>query len=328
MIHDPTPPPACCACAKSRPARAPPDPGEQERRVGSWGCVSCHSLRLPGRIATLAEVSDTLPDSGTGLARWWAATAPRTSWAADTYAELIDRAGPAGERHATTLSLSLDSRMVPVRSRTAGVGYGAAAVLRQEMNTLVAALRSADLSPSGWLTPGQIAVMLRSAYDPPSPHAGTPREARPVACDRGAGRRHRDLGAGCAPTPLTMRCCGSASGRGRWCIGFLSPVLLSTGIQRSFSLICTPMRSRCCCSRHPAKKKVEHILRPGPAREDRPDRRCLPDRRVPRRAPTRSRPHRRTASFATPASSPSPHPPSKNSTQPLPPSSKPRSRHP
>jgi hypothetical protein len=34
------------------------------------------------------------------------------------------------------------------------------------MNTLVAALRSADLTPSGWLTPGQITVILRSAYNP------------------------------------------------------------------------------------------------------------------------------------------------------------------
>src|SRR5699024_12512103 len=51
--------------------------------------------------------------------------------------------------------------------RTAGGGLkGAAAVLRQEMSTLNAALRSADLAPSGWLSPGQVAVALRSAYDP------------------------------------------------------------------------------------------------------------------------------------------------------------------
>ena len=108
------------------------------------------------------------PDSGTGLAEWWEAhgTADDT-WAAQTYAELIDRAGPAGERHATTLSLALDMNTAARQIRTAGGGLrGAAAVLRQEMNTLVAALRSADLAPSGWLTPGQIAVILRSAYDP------------------------------------------------------------------------------------------------------------------------------------------------------------------
>jgi hypothetical protein len=40
--------------------------------------------------------------------------------------------------------------------------------------------------------------------------------------------------------------------------GFLPPVLLSTGIQRSFSLICTPMRSD-QAARDIRKKKVEHI---------------------------------------------------------------------
>ena len=40
--------------------------------------------------------------------------------------------------------------------------------------------------------------------------------------------------------------------------GFLSPLLLSTGIQRSFSLICTPMRSD-QAARDIRKKKVEHI---------------------------------------------------------------------
>lgn len=111
----------------------------------------------------------TLPDSGAGLAEWWTTRGQPedTSWAATTYAELIDRTGPAGERHATSLSLSLDMRNATGQIRTAGGGIrGAAAVLRQEMNTLTAALRSADLTPSGWLTPGQIAVILRSAYDP------------------------------------------------------------------------------------------------------------------------------------------------------------------
>src|SRR3546814_7980516 len=51
--------------------------------------------------------------------------------------------------------------------RAAGGGNrGSAAVLRQEMSTIVAALRSADLSPSDWLEPGDLAVILRGAYDP------------------------------------------------------------------------------------------------------------------------------------------------------------------
>lgn len=34
------------------------------------------------------------------------------------------------------------------------------------MGTLTTALRSADLNPSGWLGAGDVAVILRSAYDP------------------------------------------------------------------------------------------------------------------------------------------------------------------
>ena len=117
------------------------DPGEQERRVTSWGRVLATVCRS-GRIATLQVLERTLPDSGTGLAEWWASHGiSDDSWAATTYAELIDRAGPAGERHATTLSLSLDMKAAARQIRTAGGGLrGAAAVLRQEMNTLVAAL--------------------------------------------------------------------------------------------------------------------------------------------------------------------------------------------
>src|SRR5699024_5020090 len=143
------------------------DPDEQERRVTSWGRVLATACRS-GRIVTLQVLERTLPDSGTGLAEWWEAHGTDDdTWAATTYAELIDRAGPAGERHATTLSLSLDLKNAARQIRTAGGGIrGAAAVLRQEMSTLVAALRSADLTPSGWLTPGQIAVIRRGAYDP------------------------------------------------------------------------------------------------------------------------------------------------------------------
>lgn len=141
----------------------------------------------------------------------------------------------------------------------AGLVRGAAAVLRQEMNTLVAALRSADLSPSGWLTPGQIAVMLRSAYDlGHCRHPGTARQARPVPRDRRSGRRHRNLGQAAHRLRPPRGALGQRVAAVAGLSGFLSPVLLSTGIQRSFSLICTPMRSD-AAARDIRKKKVEHI---------------------------------------------------------------------
>ena len=260
MIHDPRQGRLTVVCEVTHPAFVLLDPGEQERRVTSWGRVLATVCRS-GRIATLQVLERTLPDSGTGLAEWWAThgTADDT-WAATTYAELIERAGPAGERHATTLSLSLDMKTAARQIRTAGGGIrGAAAVLRQEMSTLTAALRSADLTPRGWLSPGQIAVILRAAYDPAiaatlarhgelGQHLAT---AGPVAVNESWTRlrtdsaHHAVLWINEWPRSMVYP-------------GFLSPVLLSTGIQRSFSLLCTPLRSD-QAARDIRKKKVEHI---------------------------------------------------------------------
>ncbi|WP_337006980.1 SCO6880 family protein [Microbacterium sp. LB12] len=260
MIRDPHAATLTVVCDVTHPAFVLLDPGEQERRVTTWGRALATVCRS-GRIATLQVLERTLPDSGTGLAEWWTTHGtPDGSWAADTYAELIERAGPAGERHATTISLSLDMKAAARQIRTAGGGIkGAAGVLRQEMSTLASALRSADLAPSGWLDAGQIAVILRSAYDP----------AVASALER-HGQIGRDL-ATAGPVAVTetwgnLRT-DSAHHAVLWISewprslvypGFTAPILLSTGIQRAVSLIYTPMRSD-QAARDIRRKKVEYI---------------------------------------------------------------------
>ncbi|MBX3086867.1 MAG: PrgI family protein [Cryobacterium sp.] len=260
MVHDPTAETLTAIVAVSHPAFVLLDPGEQERRVSSWGRVLATVCRS-GRISMLQVLERTLPDSGSGLAEWWASHGVAdASWASTTYAELIDRAGPAGERHATTLSLSLDMRAASRQIRTAGGGIrGAAAVLRQEMSTLVAALRSADLSPSSWLTSGEIAVILRSAYDPAvaatlERHGELGQSlatAGPVAVNESWSRLRTD-------SAFHAVLWISEWPRSMVYPGFLAPLLLSTGIQRSFSLLCTPMRSD-QAARDIRKKKTEYI---------------------------------------------------------------------
>jgi hypothetical protein len=260
MIHDPRQATLTVVTEVTHPAFILLDAGEQERRVTSWGRVLATVCRS-GRIATLQVLERTLPDSGSGLAEWWAEHGTDDgSWAATTYRELIERAGPAGERHATTVSLSLDMKGAARQIRTAGGGIrGAAAVLRQEMATLTAALRSADLTPSGWLGPGQVAVILRSAYDPAvaatlERHGRLGQElaaAGPVAVTETWGNLRTDSA---WHTVLWV----SEWPRSLVYPGFLAPVLLSTGIQRSVSLIYTPMRSD-QAARDIRKKKVEHI---------------------------------------------------------------------
>ena len=260
MVHDPHQATLTAIVGVTHPAFILLDPIEQQRRVTSWGRVLATACRS-GRIASLQVMERTLPDSGRGLAAWWSQHGSNDgSWSATTYGELIDRAGPAGERHASTISVSLDLKASSRAIRAAGGGNrGAVAVLRQEMSTMTAALRAADLTPSGWLEPGDLAVILRSAYDPV------------VA---GALERHGDLGRDLAiagPVAVSESWSSVRSDSAHHCVlwvsewprslvypGFLAPVLLSSGVRRTFSLLYTPMRTD-QAARDIRKKKTEYI---------------------------------------------------------------------
>ncbi|CUR54336.1 SCO6880 family protein [Nocardioides sp.] len=260
MVHDPHQATLTAVVAVSHPAFILLDPIDQERRVVSWGRVLSTACRS-GRIASLQVMERTLPDSGKGLTDWWSAHGNHdNTWTSTTYAELIDRAGPAGERHASTISLALNMKTAARAIRAAGGGNrGAAEVLRQEMTTITAALRAADLAPSDWLAPGDLAIMLRGAYDP-------------VVAS--ALERHGDLGrdlATAGPVAVTETWSSLRSDSAHHCVlwisewprslvfpGFLAPVLLSSGVRRTFSMLYTPMRTD-QASRDIRKKKTEYI---------------------------------------------------------------------
>jgi hypothetical protein len=260
MIYDPHAATLTAIIGVAHPAFVLLDPAAQERRVVAWGRVLATTCRS-GRIAALQVSERTLPDSGKGLEQWWDSHGTKDqTWTSQTYAELIDRAGPAGERHASTVSISLGMRVAGRAIRAAGGGMkGAAAVLREEMSTMVAALRSADLSPGDWLTAGDLAVILRSAYDPA------------VA---GALERHGEVGrdlATAGPVAVTESWGSLRSDSAHHSVlwisewprslvfpGFLAPVLLSSGIRRTFTLLYTPLRTD-RAARDIRKKKTEYI---------------------------------------------------------------------
>ncbi|KQW42699.1 hypothetical protein ASC77_23445 [Nocardioides sp. Root1257] len=260
MVHDPHAATLTAIVGVSHPAFVLLDPSEKERRVVGWGRVLATACRS-GRLASVQVTERTLPDSGKGLADWWTQHGHRSgSWAATTYEELVERAGPAGERHASTISISLDLKAARRAIRAAGGGTrGAAAVLRQEMSTMTAALRSADLSPSGWLTPGDLALILRGAYDP---------------AVVGALERHGNLGrdlATAGPVSVSESWASLRSDSAHHCVlwisewprslvfpGFLAPLLLSSGIRRTFTLLYSPMRND-RAARDIRKKKTEYI---------------------------------------------------------------------
>ncbi len=260
MIHDPHAQTLTAILGVSHPAFVLLDPSEQQRRVSGWGRVLASACRST-RIARIQVSERTLPDSGSGLAEWWRTHGTDDgSWAATTYRELIDRAGPAGERHATTISLALDMKAAARQIRTSGGGMrGAAAVLRQEMTTLTTALRAAELTSTGWLTPGEVAVILRSAYDPAAApalerHGTLGRDlatAGPVAVTETWGRLRSD-------SAFHAVLWINEWPRSQVYPGFLAPLVLSNGILRTLALHYTPVRAD-QAARDLRKKKTELI---------------------------------------------------------------------
>ena len=235
------------------------DAAEQQRRVDGWGRVLSGACRT-ARLARLQVLERTLPDSGSGLARWWAEHGiDDGSWVARTYAELIARAGPAAERHVTTLSVALDLKAAARAIRIAGGGMsGAAAVLRQQMRSLTTALQAADLAPVSWYGPGELAVLLRSAYDPQvaatlerDPAGAELAAAGPVAVDEAWEGLRSDSG-----HHAVLWICEWP--RTQVYPGFLAPVLLTSGVRRSFSLICDPVRAD-LAARDIRRKKTEYL---------------------------------------------------------------------
>lgn len=260
MIHDPHAQTLTAVLGVSHPAFVLLDPAEQHRRVAGWGRVLARACRS-GRISRVQVCERTLLDSGTGLDEWWDRHGVDDgSWAAATYRELIARAGPAGERHATTVSIALDLQAAGRQIRAGGGGMrGSASVLRQEMAAIVSALRAADLAAGDWLGPGDLAAVLRSAYDPAAslalerhPSIGKSlADAGPVAVTETWDRLRSDSA---HHVVLWI----SEWPRSQVFPGFLSPLVLSNGVLRTMSLHYVPVRSD-HAARDIRRKKTELI---------------------------------------------------------------------
>lgn len=260
MVHDPHAATLTCVLEVAHASFVLLDPGEQERRVHAWGRVLATVCRS-SRIARLQVLERVVPDSGSGLTQWWKEHGiDDGSWVARNYSELIAQAGPAGEKHVSTISLSLDMRAAARAIRTSGGGLkGAAVVLRQEMRSLTTALRTADLCPSDWYTPGQLAIMLRTAYDPgiaaTLERAGTIGHdlatAGPVAVEETWDRLRSD-------SAYHVVLWISEWPRSAVFPGFLSPLILSSGIRRAVTILCDPVRSD-EAARDIRRRRVEHL---------------------------------------------------------------------
>lgn len=259
MVHDPHAQQLIAIAELSHRGFLLLDPSDQQRRISGWSRVLATACRS-NRIARIQVLERTLPDSGTGLNQWWADHGNDDgSWISSTYKELINMAGPAAERHTTTISVALDLKAAARAVRAAGGGIrGAAQMLRQEITSLTGALESADLKAVRWKTPADLSVALRTAYDPQaaaaieqSGRSGRLATAGPVAIEetwdalRSDSAHHAVLWVSEWPRTSVYP-------------GFLAPLILTGGVQRSISIVIDPVNA-VTATRQIRKKKTEYL---------------------------------------------------------------------
>lgn len=167
MVHDPHRGRLTAVAHVTHPAYVLLAPDDQARRVAAWSRVLA-GVAATGTCAGVQVLESALPDPGLGVRGWWNEHGVHDdSWASREYATLMAQAAPSSSTHRTLLALSLDLRKAARSVRAAGRGMtGAAAVLRGDMATFEAALSAAELHCEGWLSPQQLAVVIRQAYDP------------------------------------------------------------------------------------------------------------------------------------------------------------------
>lgn len=244
MVHDPYRRTLSVTAAVSHHAFVLLSPGEQDRRVCGWGRVLA-AIAGTGQIRTVQVLEATIPDTGSEVAAYWADHAARAGgWAERTYAQLIEHAAPSSSRHRTTITITLDLARAARVIRKHGRGIPAAAtVLRQDMHTLSAALRAAEMQVSGWLGPEELAQLIRGAYDPSAVAAKT-------TCHDSAARLATSGPVGLVEHWDHFVADGSAHTAVLWIsewprsevlASFLHPLILKAGVHKTFCLVAQPI---------------------------------------------------------------------------------------
>lgn len=167
MVHDPHRHTLSAVMRVAHPAYVLLSPDDQQRRVSAWSRVLA-GVAAAGSCAGVQILESSFPDPGHAVREWYRERGVHDGgWADDQYRALMSDAAPASCTHRTLITVSLDLRRAGRAVRDAGGGIaGAAAVLRGDMSTCAASLRAADLHTEGWLSPTDLAVAVRQAYDP------------------------------------------------------------------------------------------------------------------------------------------------------------------
>jgi len=140
------------------------DPEAQQRRLARWGLVL--STAAGTSIRRLQWLERTVPAQGDELARWLheqrdPALPPRGTPVVESYLELISAGARVSQEHEILVAVQVDASRLSDRGREALAGE-----LAEQVQRVVRGLRDADVSVLGALSPGQLARLLRTSFDP------------------------------------------------------------------------------------------------------------------------------------------------------------------
>jgi hypothetical protein len=259
MVHDPHRATLSASCVITHPAYALLAPEDRHQRVTGWGRALAH-LSASGQCATVQVLEATLPDPGRGIVGYWQnnATPDDSSWAAGEYRELMMTAAPSSSAHRSTITVSLDLKRAAKAVRDAGRGItGAAAVLRQDLESVEKSLSEAGLRVQRWLAEADLAALIRSSYDPAetaitadSPGAKLT-VAGPVAVQEHWGYLQHD-------TAVSAVLWISEWPRIDVAPHFLHPLVFAAGVRKTLSIVAKPL-STAEALRDIRKQKVEYL---------------------------------------------------------------------
>jgi hypothetical protein len=139
------------------------DPEVQERRLAQWGTVLSTAANAP--IRRLQWIERTAPAQGDELARWLheardPSLPPRGTPIVESYLELIGQSTQVTHDHEILLAVQLDT------SRLHGSSELIPEQVIEQVGHIARGLEAAEIKVLGALGAGQLARVLRTAFDP------------------------------------------------------------------------------------------------------------------------------------------------------------------
>jgi hypothetical protein len=240
------------------------DEAEQVRRLASWAAVQASMARQGSPISRLQWLERTLPEVGDEMRSFFEDQAQERAGtpAHLSYSELLVSAQPVTQQHETYLVLQVSTAKASRAIKHAGGGdKGAVAVLYRELDHLQRRLRESDLTVSGFLSGDELAMLIRTQFDPDEALTETKRQAAQAAQSdsmvsaRSAWPMATEVSWGHYRTDKTYHITYWVSEWPKLGVrpSFLSPLLLtSNGITRTVSVVAEPIPTA------KAVRKVEH----------------------------------------------------------------------